>query len=105
MSPLTSLDVIRPFELLIREPEQFRRLFRRWSMTELKYSFGLPHKEESALLRFPQYMSNINPFGQRPPTITVTTTEGETWFLHETSGFRAMVSRRWWKTGRRGVRS
>lgn len=102
MSSPTSLDVIRPLNLLIRDPEQFQYLFRRWSMK--KRSFGLLHKDCSALLRFPQYVSSINPFGQRPPTITVTTTEGETLFLHENGEFRAMVSRSWRRTGKRGMR-
>ena len=64
-----------------------------------KYSIWHLHEDQSALLLFPQYMWGTIPGGQQLPTITVTTTEGETLFLHENLEFRNLVSRSWRRIG------
>jgi len=82
---------------LLQDPEEFRRQFICWVME--KYSIWHLHEDQSALLLFPQYMWGTIPGGQQLPTITVTTTEGETLFLHENLEFRNLVSRSWRRIG------
>lgn len=82
-----------PYKLLLQDPEEVKRRLKRWVLK--KCTKARLYKDKSALLHFPQNMYSTGSGIQELPAITVTTTNGSTFFLHENLEYRNMVSRSW----------
>lgn len=77
----------------LQDSDEARRQFKNWMLK--RRSKRRLYKDRSALLPFPQNTSGGKTGAEQLPTITVTTPEGRTLFLHENMEFRNMVRRGW----------